>query len=171
MNDVLALLAEISVGFTGFAAIVSALDDPASEADARLDKLRLRNLVEMGVVVVLMATLPLVLLGVENGSEWAWTVSAVLLSAVIVTLLFLHGGRQRWAKVTQLEGYSPHTTLVLWTLGFGSLGVLVVGLVKPHVIPIQSAYVAALWLMTAMLGVYFVRIAASLLTHKLGGRP
>jgi hypothetical protein len=35
---------------------------------------------------------------------------------------------------------------------------------------VQVAYVTALWLMTAMSGVYFMRIAASLLTHKLGGR-
>ena len=170
MNDLLALLAEISVGFTGFAAIVSALGKAPSDSDARLDRLRLRNLVETGVVIVLMATLPLVLLHAENGSEWAWTVSAVLLSTAIAALVFVHGGRNRKAKVAELEGYSLYAALVLWTLGLGSLGVLVVGLVAPDLIRVQLAYVTALWLLTAMLGLYFMRIAASLLTHKLDGR-
>ena len=170
MNDLLALLAEISVGFTGFAAIVSALGTTPSDSDARLDRLRLRNLVEMGVVIVLMATLPLVLLNAENGAEWGWTVCAVLLSIALLTLVFLHGGRNHVARVAELEGYSVYSGVVLWTLGLGSLGVLVIGLVAPHLIRLQLAYVTALWLMTAMLGVYFTRIAASLLTHKLGGR-
>ncbi len=167
MNDLLALLAEISVGFTGFAAIVSALGKAPSDADARLDRLRLRNLVETGVVIVVMATLTLVLLRAENGSEWAWTVSAVLLSTVLLTFAFLHGGRNRAAKVADLEGYSLYASVVTWMLGLGSLGVLAIGLLAPHLISVQVAYVTALWLLMTMLGWYFMRIAASLLTHKL----
>jgi len=50
MNDVLGLLAEIAVAFTGFAALVSALGTAPSGADPRVDRLRLRNLVELGVI-------------------------------------------------------------------------------------------------------------------------
>ena len=167
MNDLLALLAEISVGFTGFAAIVSALGNAPGDADARLDRLRLLNLVETGVVIVVMATLPLVLLRAENGSEWAWTVSAVLLSTVLLTFAFLHGRRNRAAKVADLEGYNLYSAVVVWMLGLGSLGVLAIGLLAPHLISVQVAYVTALWLLMTMLGWYFMRIAASLLTHKL----
>ena len=167
MNDLLALLAEISVGFTGFAAIVSALGNAPGDADSRLDRLRLRNLVETGVVIVVMATLPLVLLRAENGSEWAWTVSAVLLSTVLLTFAFLHGRRNRAAKVADLEGYNLYSAVVVWMLGLGSLGVLAIGLLAPHLISVQVAYVTALWLLMTMLGWYFMRIAASLLTHKL----
>jgi len=169
MNDLLALLAEISVGFTGFAAMVSALGNAPSEADARLDRLRLRNLVEMGVIIVSMATLPLVLMHGETGTEWEWTVSAVLLSITLVALVFVHGGRNRAARVSELEGYSLFSALALWTLGIGSLGMLVVAFAVPQVIRLEVAYVAALWLMTVMLGVYFIRIAGSLLTHRIDG--
>ena len=170
MNDLLGLLAEIAVGFTGFAAIASALGTAPSEADQRLDRLRLRNLVEIGVAIVLMAVLPQVIFLVENGHVWGWTVSAVLLSTALVALVFFHGGRNRAARVAELEGYNLFGALALWTLGLGSLGVLVVGLVAPNLIRVQMAYVTALWLMTVMLGVYFIRIAASLLSHKIDGR-
>jgi len=167
MNDLLALLAEIAVGFTGFAAMVSALGNAPSEADARLDRLRLRNLVEMGVIIVSMATLPLVLTRGEAGTEWGWTVSAVLLSIALVALVVIHGGRNRAARVSELAGYSVFSALALWALGIGALGVLAVGLAVPDLLHLEIAYVAALWLMTLMLGVYFIRIAGSLLTHRL----
>jgi len=170
MNDLLGLLAEIAVGFTGFAAIVSALGTAPSEADQRLDRIRLRNLVETGIAIVLMAILPLVFLKAENAADWAWHVSAVLLSIVMVAFVFLHGGRNRLARVSELAGYSLVGALVIWTLGLGSLVVLVVGLAAPQLIPLDLAYVSALWLMTAILGVYFIRIAASLLTHRLDQR-
>lgn len=154
MNDLLGLLAEIAVGFTGFAAIVSALGQAPSDADARLDRLRLRNLVEMGVVIVAMATLPLVLvLGLgETRPDPGWTVCALLLLTALVSFVFIHGGRNRAARVSELEGYS-----------------VFVGLAAPSAIRLQPAYVTAPWLMTVMLGLYFIRVAVSLLTHKLGG--
>jgi hypothetical protein len=169
MNEILTLVAEIAVGFTGFAAIASALGQSPSVADARLDRLRLRNLVETGVVVVVMAIVPLVLLEAESGTEWAWHVSAGILLTAVVTLAIVHGGRNRGARVSELAGYSHWSAVVLWTLAVSSLGLLVVALLAPRVLRIELAYVAALVLLTVILGVYFVRIAASLLTHKLGG--
>lgn len=167
MNDLLGLLAEIAVGFTGFAAIVSALGQSPSDADARLDRLRLRNLVEMGVIIVAMATLPLVLRRDETLPESGWTVVAALLLTALVALVFIHGSRNRAARVSELAGYSFYAAIALWSLGGCAMAVLVVGLAAPDLIPLPTAYVTALWIMTVMLGVYFIRVAASLLTHKL----
>ena len=170
MNELLALLAEIAVGFTGFAAIVSTLGTAPSEADARLDRLRLRNLVEIGVVMVLMAILPLVLLQAENGTEWAWPVSAILLTTALVAIIYFHGSRNRAAKIAEFAGYNRLGALTIWALGLASLAVLILGLVAPDVMSLELAYVTALWFMTAVLGLYFIRVAASILTHKLHGR-
>lgn len=169
MNDLLSLVAEISVGFTGFAAIASALGQSPSAADARLDRLRLRNLVETGVVIVIMAIVPLVLLQTESGPEWAWHVSAALLAAALIALMILHGSRNRAANVSSLAGYRRWAGTVLWTLGTGALAVLLIALVVPGSIRLDVAYAAALVQMTTILGVYFIRIAASLLAHKMDG--
>ena len=171
MNYLLGLLAEIAVGFTGFAAIASALGTAPSEADQRLDRLRLRNLVEIGVAIVLMAVLPQVIFLAENGHVWGWTVSAVLLSTILVAFVVIHGSRNRSARVAELAGYRRLGSVVLWVLGLTALLVLILGLATSQLIGLDVAYVSALWLMTAMLGVYFIRIAASLLTHRLGEGP
>lgn len=169
MNDILGLLAEIAAAFTGFAALVSAFGSAPSRADQKLDRLRMRNLVEVGVTVVLMATLPLVLFQSDRPSDWVWTVSSVVLLVAMVTIVFIHASRSRVVRVAEMAGYSRLGELVIWGLGLSTVGVLVFGLVSPHVISRDLAYLWALWLLTAILGVYFVRIAASLLTHKLSG--
>jgi len=169
MNDVLGLLAEIAAAFTGFAALVSAFGNAPSEADQRLDKIRLRNLVEVGVAVVLTATLPLVLFQSARSGDWVWTLCSAVLLAVMVTFFFIHGTRVRAVRVKELAGYSRAGELLLWMLGSITLGVLLSGLVAPDFIGRELAYISALWIMTAMLGVYFIRIAASLLTHRVAG--
>jgi len=167
MNEILALIAEVAVGFTGFAAIASALGESPSVADASLDRLRLRNLVEAGVTIVLMAIVPLVLLQTDRVADVVWRVSAAMLLAALILLMVLHGSRNRAAKVSELAGYSRWAAVALWGLGGGSLGVLLVALVAPGALRIEVAYAAALTQMTAILGVYFIRLAASLLTHKI----
>jgi hypothetical protein len=170
INELLALQAEIAVGFTGFAALVSAVGTSPSEADVRLDRLRLRNLVEIGVSVVLMAMLPLVLQQSESGTRWAWSVSSVLLISLLVAIILFHGGRNRAARISEFAGYNLLGALTIWALGLASVAVLILGLVAPGVIRVEVAYVTALWLMTAVLGIYFIRVASSLLTLKLDGR-
>jgi len=167
INELLALQAEIAVGF---AALVSALGSSPSVADARLDRLRLRNLVEIGVAVVLMAMLPLVLMQVETGNRWVWPVSSALLTAVLLTIIVLHGGRNRAGRISELAGYNLAGALVIWALGLGSLVVLFLAFVAPGVVRLELAYVTVLWLMTTVLGVYFIRVASSLLTLKLDER-
>jgi len=169
MNDVLGLLAEIAAAFTGFAALVSAFGNAPTEADQRLDKLRLRNLVELGITVVLTATLPLVLFQSARSGDWVWVLCSTVLFAVTLAFFFIHGGRVRAVRVKEMTGYSRAGELLLWTLGSIILGVLLTGLVAPHFINRELAYISALWLLTAMLGIYFIRIATSLLTHKVPG--
>ena len=169
MNDVLGLLAEIAVAFTGFAALVSALGTAPSGADPRVDRLRLRNLVELGVIAVLMATLPLVLSRSALPGDSVWTVSSTVMLAAMVGIIIIHGGRYRSARVAELAGNNPAGALLMWALGFGIVCVLVSGIFAPSFISRDLAYAMALWLMIAAMGFYFIRIAASLLTHKLNG--
>ena len=116
MQELLGLIAEVAVGFTGFAALVSALGKALAEADQRLERVRLRGIVEIGVVVVLMAILPSVLSIRTEATDGIWTVCAVLLLASLLTLSLVLGARNRRAGVSGLAGYSgfgPAATLTL----------------------------------------------------------
>jgi len=166
MQELLGIIAEVAVGFTGFAALVSALGQAPAEADQRLDRVRLRGIVEIGVVVVLMSLLPNVLSGRTGATDGIWTLCAVLLLCSLVTLSLVLGTRNRKAGVSHLAGYSRLAAAVNWGLGIGAMGALVTGLTTPF--PIDVAYVSALWLTTAILGAFFIRVAGSLMTHKLG---
>ncbi len=168
MTDLLTLYAEVAVGFTGFAAIVSALGVAPSHADMRLDRLRLRNLVEIGVCVVLAALLPMLLTHASDGTQWPWRISAGILTGFYVSLFVLHVRRNRDARVADLAGYSRAGSLALYLMGIAGLGVLLVAQAAPSLVDLQVAYGVSLFFMVAMLGLYFVRIAASLLTHNVG---
>jgi hypothetical protein len=163
MQDLLTLIAEVAVGFTGFAALVSALGQAPAEADQRLDRVRLRAIVEIGVVVVLMAMLPQVLL--SQVGQAAWTLCAILLMASLATLMLVLGARNRRAGLSELVGYSRLSAAVNWGLGVCAMVVLVLGLLSS--LQLEVAYVAALWLLTAILGAFFMRVAGSLMTHNL----
>lgn len=169
MNDVLGLLAEIAVAFTGFAALVSALGTAPGGADPRVNRLRLRNLVELGVTVVLLATLPMVLSRSALPGDSVWAVCSTVMLAAMVGIMILHGGRYRSARVAELAGNNPAGALLIWALAVGIVCVLVSGIVAPAFISRDRAYAVALWLLTAAMGYYFIRIAGSLLTHKLNG--
>lgn len=166
MQELLGIVAEVAVGFTGFAALVSALGQAPAEADQRLDRVRLRGIVEIGVVVVLMALLPSVLSGRTGTTDRTWTLCAALLLANLVMLSLVLGTRNRKAGVSQLTGYSRLAAAVNWGFAACAMGVLVAGLTTPF--RIDVAYVSALWLMTAILGAFFIRVAGSLMTHNLG---
>lgn len=170
MNDLLGLIAELAVGFTGFAAISSALGHSPSEADLRLDRVRLRNLVEVGVFTVLMALLPRLLS--EEGAEpmVTWGTSGVAFFTLGSALAVVHIRRARALKVTALVGYSRSGHLMTYALGLSALGLLAMSFVIPW-IPVDRAYAGALFLALAMVGVYFVRVAASLLTHRVQRQP
>jgi hypothetical protein len=163
MQELLGIIAEVAVGFTGFAALVSALGKVPARADQRLDRVRLRGIVEIGVVVVLMALLPNVLSAGATATDGTWTLCAALLLASIVTLSSVLGARNRRARLSKLEGYSRLAAVLNWSFGICAMGALMVGLTTSF--PIDVAYVSALWLMTAILGSFFIRVAGSVMTH------
>lgn len=101
MNDLLGLIAELAVGFTGFAAIAR-----------------------------------------------------------------VHVGRARRADVSHLKGYSRAASVLIYLIAAVGAAGLILALAVPAVSS-AAAYVGALFLWVVMLGVYFVRIASSLLTHRL----
>lgn len=170
MNDLLGLIAELAIGFTGFAAIASVLGHSPTQADLRLDRLRLRNLVEIGVFTVVMALLPLVLQADGSEGGGAWTLSSVLMLVGVVLIAYVHIGRNRNADVSNLEGYSVVASITVYLIAAAAVVVLALGLALPG-FSSARAFLGALFLWIVMLGVYFVRIAASLLTHRLVDRP
>lgn len=89
---------------------------------------------------------------------------------VLMAIVFFHGGRNRAARISDFAGYDVFGALSIWALGLASLLILIWGLFAPAVIRTEVAYVTAFWLMTTVLGVYFIRVASSLLTHRIDGR-
>lgn len=169
MNDFLGLIAELAIGFTGFAAIASVLGRSPTQADLRLDRLRLRNLVEVGVFTVVMALLPQVLETGESERSGVWMVSCAVMLVGLAFMAFVHIGRNRSADVGSLEGYSLVASVTVYGIAAVGVVVLVLGLALPSLSPAR-AYLVSLFLWVVMLGVYFVRIAASLLPHRFMDR-
>lgn len=169
MFDLLGLIAELAVGFTGFAAIASLLDRSPTEADLRLDRFRLRNLVEMGVFTVVMALLPQVLMVGAASAAGVWTAGSVLMLLGAILIAYCHIRRARSADISSLKGYSRPASILVYVIATVAVAGLILGLVLPSFSP-ATAYVSALFLWVVMLGVYFVRIASSLLTHRLADR-
>lgn len=169
MTDLLGLIAELAVGFTGFAAIASLLGRSPTEADLRLDRFRLRNLVEMGVFTVVMALFPAVFEvgGARDGVRW--TVCSVLMLLGAGAIAYFHIGRARSADISSLKGYSRAASVMVYMIAAIAVLVLLLGLIPAGLSP-ATAYVWTLFLWVVMLGVYFVRIASSLLTHRLDRR-
>ncbi|MDX1394660.1 MAG: hypothetical protein R3195_09715 [Gemmatimonadota bacterium] len=169
LDGLLGLIAELAIGFTGFAALASVLGHSPTEADLRLDRFRLRNLVEMGVFTVVMALLPLILRAGE-ASEMAgratWVVCCVLMLGGMGFIAVVQIGRSHTLDISSLRGYSRPASLLVYLLAVVAAMLLVLGLALPGFSPAR-AYVGALFLFVLMLGSYFVRIASSLLTHRL----
>ena len=165
MNDLLYLFAEVGVGFTGFAALASVLGRGPTAADVRIDRVRLRNLAETGVTVVLASLLPLLLQQVDGGAAWTWRVSAASLTALLLVLMIFQAPRAR--EIRRLPGYSAGAGIAFWSMGLATLGILVVSQVSSRLVPLEIAHITALFLLTGSLGLYFVRVAASLLTHNV----
>ncbi|MDX1388123.1 MAG: hypothetical protein R3344_02985 [Acidobacteriota bacterium] len=169
MDGTLGLIAELAIGFTGFAALASVLGHSPTEADLRLDRFRLRNLVEMGVFTVVMALLPLTLQAgeaSETAGHGTWVACSVLMLAGMGFIAFVQIGRSHSLDISSLKGYSRPASLLVYLLAIVAAVLLVLGLVLPG-FPLARAYVGALFLFVLMLGSYFVRIASSLLTHRL----
>lgn len=165
MKDVLGLIAELSVGLTGFAAVVSALGHAPSDSDVRLDRFRLRNLVEVGVATSLLAVLPLMLAPEDPIPREVWIACDVALLIVVLFVTIVHQTRKSRLNLTQMAGYSRATTIAVYALGAGSLSLAALALAIPA-IPIDQGYVGALFLGLALTCVYFLRVAASLLTPR-----
>ena len=65
-----------------------------------------------------------------------------------------------------MKGYSYASSGLFSTLGYGSIVLVVLGLTVPQV-PLDRAYVGVLFMLLCMVGLNFVRVAASLLAQVL----
>jgi hypothetical protein len=166
VSDLLALAAELAVGLTGFAAVAAALGKTPSHVDARLDRARLKDLVELGISTTLFALIPLVLWPEGPRPEWVWTVSGVVFLMGGIGLAAVQTRRVTALGLRQMKGYSYATSGLFSSLGYGTIVLILLGLSLPQV-PLDRAYIGVLFMLLCMVGLNFVRVAASLLAQVL----
>ena len=69
-------IAEISIALTGFAGVVVVLGRRASDPWPEVDRFRLRSLIENGLIAVLAALLPFLVLQLSESPEAIWGISS-----------------------------------------------------------------------------------------------
>jgi len=87
VNETLLTIAEVSVGFAGFASIVTVLGK-RSDAEAFQDALRIRVMLVYSLSVVFLCFLPAILRGYAVPEATVWRLSSAVLAGTALVLFF-----------------------------------------------------------------------------------
>jgi hypothetical protein len=155
-ESLLLTIAEVSIGFAGFAGIVALFGRRAGGTWSTADRLRFNSLVRHALISLFAAFLPLAIHYVdpEHGSPWRAS-SAVF--AVVFVLLFWTGSR----RVTEVRGDSEASIRGAWIL-IAAFAVLALGLFLNAIGVVfdgdAGPYLAALFFTLALTGLFFARL-------------
>lgn len=162
--DNLLNVAEISIAFAGFAALVSVLQQRGKRADALHDILRLRIVISTSMIVVIAALIPVGLMGFQLSERWVWGISAgfLLLLNYGVIYSFMNSYKP-------VEGKFPPDNLavaVVSSLEFMDQAVLVLVLLNIWPELNYPLYMAALLFNICQAAFVFVRFVGSEFSAK-----
>jgi hypothetical protein len=156
-TDLLTAMAQLAVGLAGFTGVASVFGPRGDDAHVRAQAERLRGMLEIALTVAGAALLPVVLERTGVVVPMTWRIAAVCLFAVAVPNSVL--GIRRAIAVNRAAGVKP-TSSVLWRAFVTAFAVFVaVALIAglAGLVPIASAYVAALYALLIWSGILFLR--------------
>jgi len=93
-------LAQIGIGFSGFAAILMALRQMAGEGMSKFDLWVARSYIQSGLVTVMNAMLAPLLFGLGLSEETTWRVASAMIAAQSITLLAM--APRQWRMHTRM---------------------------------------------------------------------
>ena len=164
--DILLTLAEISVAFTGFAALASILGRRYSRDHPELDAIRLRNAVDFSLTAVGLSLFPILLVKLNLPPPIVWRASSLLFLAALVGL-FLAATLRARALTRANVPYSRSFSVVSQSFGVAiglALAANTLGFTGNALFP---TYYGALLGILVFAALFFIRILASLLAPSL----
>ena len=159
MADYAFIVCELAAAFAGFTAIVSALDSRSAET-RRLDRARLRSMLEVSLFAVVGGLAPILLGHVGLAGNAPWQAAAAMMSlggAILFRIQFSRGFSQ---EIQAQPGYSLAYARLIAALGAGVLACFTIATVG--VLP-DGLYLVALTLALVIAALQFLRTASSML--------
>jgi len=164
-SDTLLTIGEIAVAFAGFAGIASVLARGHKSLDPRVNALRLHNMVDIALSVVVLAFAPLLLWELLSkmlpNTAWFWRITSFFAflwaSAMYVRL------NRRSRPLEKMAGYNTEGHKRLRLIAFGGLISVASNIVLPAHDYMYAAYLAGVFAALTGCGILFMRILNSLL--------
>jgi hypothetical protein len=159
-TDILLTIAEIAVAFAGFASIAGALGNRYSNLDPRVNSLRLYNMVDIALTVVVISLVPIFFSQVIGSERILWMVSSGL-SLIVGGSAFIRISN-RAKPMSELEGYQKKgAQKVRVAAVIGLLGLLIgtTGLAAQYA---YAIYLGSLLLVLLASGMLFLRVVHSI---------
>ena len=117
----------------------------------------LQSIIMLLMIACMVATL----------AQWLKQPYSIALVLVGLVVAFVQTRRETLLGLAQMKGFSRAEGRFMRVFGYTSLLLILLGLTLSQ-IPLDRAYVGALFLLLCMVGHNFILVAASLLSHELG---
>ena len=160
--DYLSQICNLAAVFAGFTAIVSVLrsDDETGPDEMVLNKVRLRQMLEICLFTIAAGLLPQLIVSFDTSFDVALRMSGAIAAPLGSLLLILQGHRAFNENVRKLSGYSIHFTRFAM-----SSGAIVVGLFALAAFGVRpsAVYFSAVTLGLVIAGLQFFRTSTSVL--------
>ena len=163
-TDTLLTLSEVAVAFAGFASIASALTQRSSTIDPRVNALRLHNMVDFSLTVVVVCLIPVLLSHVIDNERWLWMTASGCSLAYAISLAFRMLPRNR--ELEAAPDYDNAGAIRLQLMAAFAVACLVAGLsglVPKHA---EALYLASALSVLAISGILFMRVVQTLLIFR-----
>ena len=160
--DYLAQICNLAAVFAGFTAIVSVLrsDDETGPDEMALNKVRLRQMLEICLFTIAAGLLPQLIASFNTDVDLALRISGALAAPLGSLLLILQGHRAYNQNVRKLAGYSVHFTR--FAMSSGTIVVVLFALAAFGIRP-AAVYFSAVTLGLVIAGLQFFRTSTSVL--------
>lgn len=145
MSELLMGVAQISIAFVGFSAIVEVVRERAERERSQFENLLARTMIEFGFSALLLALLPLLISRFMGPfSDSAWRSLAGVLAIVLAVHLWVYARRRR--RVNQASFLMP-AVYRAWLAG-SAIVILALGGGAMRILPPGGVYVVGLaWLL------------------------
>ena len=168
--DYLSLICNLAAVFAGFTAIVSALqaDDQTGADEIALNKVRLRQMLEICLFTIATGLLPQLIASFELRFDSALRISGGIAAVMGSMLLFVQGRRVQNLTVRKLHGYSVSFTR--FAISAGVCVAVLFALAALGVRP-SATYFSAITLGLTIAALQFFRTSTSVLRLPTGTGP
>ena len=161
MEDLLTLIAELSVGIAGFTAVFSVLDrgEAVSRAETVLQLFRVKQMLLGGVTTALACVLALGLLASPYTDPVVWRTAGGSAATAILVLFITLSFEARREQLPDAPGYSRVHASVIYGLAILGLALLVLTIAFAERAVAPALYASAMIAMFALSAIQFVRAA------------